>query len=161
MIGVLAGVVTSLASKGLGYLSDAVVTKGKEKVEELLGVKLDNLDSPEKIAELKRLEFEHEEVLVKMALEEKKLDYSFLEKSEEEISHRWVSDNEHGTWFSKIVRPLILAVLTISFILLAFLDGNGLQINPSYAPIFQTLLMTVYGAYFGLKTLERVKGGKP
>lgn len=160
MIAILASLVSSLAAKGLDLLSNAVTAKGKEYVEGVLGVNLDDVSSPEKLEELKKLEFEHEEKLQELIFKTKKLDYSFLEKEQKEVSDRWASDNEHGTKFSKLVRPLTLSVLTVAFIFLAFVDGSLLDVNPVYAPIFQTLLMTVYGAYFGLKTLERIKGRK-
>jgi hypothetical protein len=45
------------------------------------------------------------------------------------------------------------------FTLLAFTDGNigGFKVQEEYIPIFQTLLVTVYGAYFVGRTYEKTK----
>jgi len=49
--------------------------------------------------------------------------------------------------------------LTAMFTLLAFTDGNigQFSIQKEYIPIFQTLLVTVYGAYFVGRTWEKGK----
>jgi hypothetical protein len=49
--------------------------------------------------------------------------------------------------------------LTFVFSLLAFTDGNigEFKIAKEYIPIFQTLLVTVYGAYFVGRTWEKAK----
>jgi len=64
---------------------------------------------------------------------------------------------------SKNIRPLTMVFLTVMFTLLAFTDGNigEFSIQKEYIPIFQTLLITVYGAYFVGRSWEKgKKGGK-
>ena len=60
---------------------------------------------------------------------------------------------------AKNIRPLVLVFLTFVFSLLAFTDGNigEFKIAKEYIPIFQTLLVTVYGAYFVGRTWEKAK----
>ena len=70
---------------------------------------------------------------------------------------------QSDSFLSKNIRPLTLVFLTVIFTLLAFTDGNigEFSIQKEYIPIFQTLLITVYGAYFVGRTLEKnKKGGK-
>jgi hypothetical protein len=43
---------------------------------------------------------------------------------------------------------------------MSFFDGNlgSFTISDAYKPIYQTLLLTVYGAYFAGRSIEKVKG---
>jgi hypothetical protein len=52
---------------------------------------------------------------------------------------------------------MVLIYLTIIFTALCFTDGNigEFQIAEAYIPIFQTLLVTVYGAYFVGRSWEK------
>ena len=65
------------------------------------------------------------------------------------------SDN----WLSKNIRPLICVFLTVIFVVLSMFDGNigEFKIQDSYVPIYQTLLITVYGAYFAGRSIEKIK----
>jgi|TARA_Y100000356_G_C11234924_1_gene277178 hypothetical protein len=76
-----------------------------------------------------------------------------------EVSARWASDMKYGTWLAKNIRPLTLIFLTVVFVLLSFFDGNlgNFTINDAYKPIYQTLLITVYGAYFAGRSVEKIK----
>ena len=58
---------------------------------------------------------------------------------------------------SKNIRPAVLIFLTVIFVICAFFDGNvgEFQIADEYIPIFQTLLVTVYGAYFVGRSWEK------
>ena len=49
--------------------------------------------------------------------------------------------------------------LTAIFVVLSVFDGNvgEFKINESYVPIYQTLLITVYGAYFAGRSIEKIK----
>ena len=76
-----------------------------------------------------------------------------------QVSARWESDMKYGTVLSKNIRPLTLIFLTVVFVLLSFFDGNlgNFTINDAYKPIYQTLLITVYGAYFAGRSVEKIK----
>ena len=52
---------------------------------------------------------------------------------------------------------MVLIYLTFIFSLLAFADGNigEFKIAEAYIPIFQTLLVTAYGAYFVGRSWEK------
>jgi hypothetical protein len=63
------------------------------------------------------------------------------------------------SFLSKNIRPIVLIYLTFIFTILSFFDGNigGFSVAEQYVPIFQTLLVTVYGAYFVGRTWEKAK----
>ena len=84
-----------------------------------------------------------------------------LEKAEAnaqvEVTARWKSDMSSDSFLSKNIRPMVLIYLTFIFSVLAFADGNigEFKIATEYIPIFQTLLVTVYGAYFVGRSWEK------
>ena len=80
-------------------------------------------------------------------------------EAQEQVSKRWEADMKSDSFLSKNIRPLVLIYLTFIFSVLAFFDGNigEFEIAEEYIPIFQTLLVTVYGAYFVGRTWEKAK----
>ena len=96
-------------------------------------------------------------------LEIKKQGQQILEdadtKAQEQVSSRWASDMQSDSFLSKNIRPMVLIYLTVIFSSLAFFDGNvgEFKIAEEYIPIFQTLLVTVYGAYFVGRSWEKAK----
>lgn len=74
MIPIVASLLTTLAQNGLGLLSSAIQAKGKEVVEETLGVKIPDNPSPEEIAKLRQAQFDHEERLTELGIEKAKQD---------------------------------------------------------------------------------------
>lgn len=86
-----------------------------------------------------------------------------LEKADQDaqtqITERWKVDMQSDSFLSKNIRPLVLIYLTIIFTILSFFDGNigGFKVAEEYIPIFQSLLITVYGAYFVGRTWEKAK----
>ena len=79
--------------------------------------------------------------------------------AQEQVTNRWEADMKSDSFLAKNIRPLVLIFLTVVFSALAFTDGNigGFKVAKEYIPIFQTLLVTVYGAYFVGRTYEKAK----
>ena len=80
-------------------------------------------------------------------------------QAQEQVTRRWEADMKSDNWLSKNIRPLICIFLTAMFVIISIFDGNagGFQIAPAYIPIYQTLLITVYGAYFAGRSIEKIK----
>ena len=76
-----------------------------------------------------------------------------------QVSQRWEADMKHGSWLSKNIRPITLIFLTGVFVILSVFDGylGEFTIGDSYVPVYQTLLITVYGAYFAGRSIEKVR----
>jgi hypothetical protein len=74
-----------------------------------------------------------------------------------EVSKRWVSDMKSDSWLSKNTRPMSLIFLTVSMVLLILLDSFDWEFNVStgWVDLLQTLLVTVYVAYFGSRGAEK------
>ena len=75
----------------------------------------------------------------------------------QEISKRWDSDMKSDSWLSKNTRPMSLIFLTLSMVLLILLDSFEWSFNVStgWVDLLQTLLVTVYVAYFGSRGAEK------
>ena len=79
--------------------------------------------------------------------------------AQDQVTARWQSDMSSDSFLSKNIRPMVLIYLTVVFTILSFFDGNvgEFKIAEQYVPIFQSLLITVYGAYFVGRTWEKSK----
>ena len=89
----------------------------------------------------------------------KELVSSYQTTLEKEISSRWNADMKSDSWLSKNVRPLVLVFLVISTVLMIFIDAGTINftVEAKWTDLLQLVLITVIGAYFGGRSLEKVK----
>ena len=82
------------------------------------------------------------------------------QEAQREVSARCDADMKSDAWLPKNIRPITLIFLTVVFVILSVFDGNlgEFTIGEAYVPVYQTLLMTVYAAYFAGRSIEKVKG---
>ena len=99
-----------------------------------------------------------EKMVARQKMEE--LLVSAEQAAQKEISARWNADMKSDAWLPKNIRPVTLIFLTIVFVIISVFDGNlgEFSISDSYIPVYQTLLMTVYAAYFAGRSIEKIKG---
>ena len=78
---------------------------------------------------------------------------------EKNITSRWEADLKSDSWLSKNVRPMVLIFLIVCTMLLIFIDAGAIKfdVKDSYVDLLQLVLITVIGAYFGGRSLEKVK----
>ena len=78
--------------------------------------------------------------------------------AEEQITRRWESDNKAG-WLPANIRPLTLAFLIISTVLLVFIDSGTVNFNVEerWVSLLEITLLTTVGAYFGSRGFEKIK----
>ena len=76
----------------------------------------------------------------------------------EEITKRWSSDMQSDSWWSKNIRPLSLAFLTLALFLYIILDSalEGFKIEKEWIDLLSSLLLLVYGGYYGARAVEKV-----
>jgi len=89
----------------------------------------------------------------------KELIASYETQMEKEISSRWQADMASDSWLSKNVRPLVLIFLVLSTVLLIFIDAGVIDfvVEAKWTDLLQLVLITVIGAYFGGRSLEKTK----
>ena len=80
----------------------------------------------------------------------------------QEVSKRWDSDMKSDSWLSKNTRPMSLIFLTLSMVLLILLDSFewSFSVSTGWVDLLQTLLVTVYVAYFGSRGAEKFQSIK-
>lgn len=150
-------IVQELMSKGLTALAGAVANKGKEFVEDKLGVKLEEQITPERALELKQIELDNEDKLRAWALENRKLDIEEEKIAQEAVTDRWNADLHSDNRLSKNIRPMTLIYLLAATTLLAILDSVswGITIKPVWVTLFAESLQLVLGAYFLGRSVEK------
>ena len=78
---------------------------------------------------------------------------------EKNITDRWSADMNSDSWLSKNLRPLVLIFLVVSTVLMIFIDAGTIQftVEEKWTDLLQLVLITVIGAYFGGRSLEKRK----
>ena len=89
----------------------------------------------------------------------KELISSYEVEMEKNITERWKMDMASDSWLSKNIRPLVLVFLVVSTVLLIFIDAGAINftVQDKWTDLLQLVLITVIGAYFGGRSLEKVK----
>ena len=113
--------------KGIGGVLDNLITSKDEKLEAELKIK---------------------ELISKYEIE-----------MESNITARWEADAKTDSWLAKNVRPLVLVFLIVCTMLLIFIDAGVItfEVKASWVDLLQLVLITVIGAYFGGRSLEKIK----
>jgi len=80
-----------------------------------------------------------------------------IEAEQKGVSDRWSSDMASDSWLSKNSRPLVLLSLMAFLFIIIVIDSMNLdfEVKDSYISLMEILLITVVGAYFGGRTLEK------
>jgi len=78
--------------------------------------------------------------------------------AQEQITRRWESDNKAG-WLPANIRPLTLAFLIVSTVLLVFIDSGAINFNVAerWVSLLEITLLTTVGAYFRSRGFEKIK----
>jgi len=76
-----------------------------------------------------------------------------------QVTDRWKSDMQSDNKLSKNIRPATLIFMTVAFVIISVFDGNlgQFKINPDFIPVYEILLMSIYGAYFVGRTIQKIK----
>ena len=163
MLPIVASLLGSLAQNGLGLLSSAIQAKGKEVVENTLGVKIPDAPTSEDIAKLRELQFAHEEKLLELGIEKAKMELAEMQMfadaakaDAQNVTDRWEADMSSDSWLSKNIRPMSLIAIFCGYFLFAMMSAFGLNANESYVSLLGQWGMLIMGAYFGGRTIEKL-----
>ena len=123
-----------------------IFSGGAKDLVEGVGDVLDNLTT----TKAEKLEAKHK-------MQELIADYET--KMEQNITDRWKADMNSDSWLSKNVRPLVLIFLVVSTVLMIFIDAGTIafEVEAKWTDLLQLVLITVIGAYFGGRTVEKRK----
>ena len=142
--------IAPLLAQGLNLLANAAMAKGKEWVEEKTGVDLSQPLSQDDVLHLRQYEMDHEEELLRLRIEDKRLDLADVQGARDMNTR--INESANATWLAKNV-PAILAliVIVVGFILL----GSTKDADVRTAVV--GLMTLVLGYYFGSTSSSRVK----
>jgi hypothetical protein len=163
MIPIVGALLGTLAESGLGLLSSAIQAKGKEVVENTLGIKIPDNPTPADVEKLRQLQYDHEERLLELCIEKAKMELAELQlladaaKNEDNnVSNRWDADMASDSWLSKNIRPMSLIAIFCGYFLFAMMSAFGYNANESYVNLLGQWGMLIMGAYFGGRTIEKL-----
>ena len=125
---------------------DKIFGGGAGKLVESVGGVLDNLSTSKE-----------EKLEAKRKLKEMIL--SHQAEMESNVTDRWKADMSSDSWLSKNVRPMVLIFLIVCTMLLIFVDAGFLSftVEDKWTDLLQLTLITVIGAYFGGRSVEKFK----
>ena len=123
-----------------------LLSGGAAKLVESVGGVLDNLTTSKE----EKLEAE---------AKIKDLVMGYEAEMQKQVTERWKMDMQSDSWLSKNIRPLVLVFLVVSTILMIFIDAGTIRfvVEDKWTDLLQLVLITVIGAYFGGRSLEKVK----
>ncbi|MGQ0708998.1 MAG: hypothetical protein ACT4NV_04535 [Rhodoferax sp.] len=135
-------IIAGLLAQGLNLVANAVLAKGKAYVKEKTGVDLEKGElTRQDLVKLKQYEAEHEEELLKLRLEEDKLNLAEAQlymadaqnARKREID---IATSEHAPWYNKAITSF-LAVITVMLTFGAFTRMTILSDDPpaAYQPL--------------------------
>lgn len=176
MTPVVAGLLATLAENGLGLLSSAIQAKGKQVVEEKLGVKISENPSAEEVSKLRQLQYDHEERLLELGVQKAQQE---LESFKVEVADR-DSARERDSWFVRMGRNnwradamVVMAVLAVGILVWMVWKQSALD---EYVKGIITLVLgrflgyldNIYNFEFGTtrgsqnkdETIKQLSGGK-
>ena len=89
----------------------------------------------------------------------KELVSNYEVEMEKTITERWKVDMNSDSWLSKNIRPMVLIFLVVATVLMIFIDAGTIKfvVEEKWTDLLQIVLITVIGAYFGGRSLEKVK----
>ena len=89
----------------------------------------------------------------------KELVSNYEVEMEKTITERWKVDMNSDSWLSKNIRPMVLIFLVVATVLMIFIDAGVLafEVKDTWVDLLQLVLITVIGAYFVGRSLEKVK----
>jgi len=152
-------ILTLLAERGLSLLGDAILAKGKEKVESIIGTTIPSSVqgfTPEVTAKLKELEMQHEEKLLELSIEQRKIEIEADQAGQEQVTDRWKADMSSDSTLAKNIRPSVLIYLLGTYTLFAVGSAFGVEVKQAYVELLAQWGMLVMSAYFVGRTVEKV-----
>jgi hypothetical protein len=76
------------------------------------------------------------------------------------VTERWKADMSSDIKLAKLIRPLMLIILISVFVItmvLDSLDNQPFNVKDSYVSLLEILMLTVFGAYFAGRTVEKTR----
>ena len=131
----------------------------KEKLPEVAGNFADIIPDQGVLGIVKRVVDGSPELSAQDKLEFDKLAVEAEKDAQENVTRRWEADAKSDVKLAKFIRPAILISLTLFYMIVMVWDGLDPTFMPpeNYINLLEILMLTVFGAYFAGRTIEKVK----
>ena len=79
--------------------------------------------------------------------------------AQDNVTERWKADAQSDVRLAKLIRPSVMIALLTFFMIITIWDGVDPQFMPpeNYINLLEILMLTVFGAYFAGRTIEKVR----
>jgi hypothetical protein len=80
-------------------------------------------------------------------------------RAQDNVTERWKADAGADVKLAKYIRPSVMIALLAFFMVITVWDGIDSEFMPpeSYVNLLEILMLTVFGAYFAGRTVEKVR----
>jgi len=127
------------------------------KSPKILDIAGDLLPDQGVLGVIKRLVDGDPEISAKDKLEYEKLQGDLEATRQKEVTKRWEADMSSDVKLAKVIRPSVMIALLVFFMALTLWDAISVNFMPrdSFIDLLQVLMLTVFGAYFAGRTIEK------
>jgi len=149
-----------MAEKNKKKFKDTKVGKWvKEKLPEVAGNFADIIPDQGVLGIVRRIVDGSPELSAQDKLEFDRLAVEAERDAQENVTRRWEADAKSDVKLAKFIRPAILISLTLFYMVVTVWDGLSPSFMPpeNYINLLEILMLTVFGAYFAGRTIEKVK----
>ena len=132
------------------------------KSPKILDIVGDMLPDQGVLGVVKRLVDGDPDITPQEKLEFEKLQSQLEIARQENVTRRWEADMSSDVQIAKVIRPSIMIVLLLFFMVVTIWDAmsNDFMPRENFIDLLQVLMLTVFGAYFAGRTIEKTTSNK-
>lgn len=130
----------------------------KDKAPNVLNTVGDLLPEQGVLGVIKNL-IDKEDLTPEQKMEFEKLKFEQEMNAQNNVTERWKADMSSDAHIAKIIRPATMIALMAFFMIVMVWDGVDPTFMPpdSYISLLEILMLTVFGAYFAGRTIEKTR----
>lgn len=134
----------------------------RDKAPHLLDKVGDLLPDKGVIGVIKRLVDTDPDISPEQKMQFEKLAMEQEMNAQDNVTKRWEADMSSDVQIAKVIRPSIMIALLLFFMVITVWDAmtDGFMPRESFVDLLQVLMLTVFGAYFAGRTIEKTSSNK-
>lgn len=131
----------------------------KDKLPEVAGKLANVLPDQGMLGVIRRVVDGSPELSVQDKLEFERVSMEEEKSAQENVTRRWEADASSDVKLAKYIRPVTMISLTAFYMVITVWDGMDPSFMPpeSYINLLEIIMLTVFGAYFAGRTIEKVR----
>lgn len=131
----------------------------KDKAPAIFDTVKDALPEQGVLGVIKNLIDNEPDLTPEQKMEFDKLKFEQEMNAQNNVSRRWEADMSSDAKIAKVIRPATMIVLMAFFMTVMIWDGMDESFMPreSYISLLEILMLTVFGAYFAGRTIEKTR----